>query len=76
MESRKSGAQPAINQSFLNDLQIFLPPIEEQIIISEFIKGKLIESKFVSTQITDQIAKLKEYRQSIISEAVTGKLKI
>ena len=76
MESGKSGAQPAINQSFIQDLPIFLPSIAEQEIISEFIMKNIEESKLLSDKISHQIKLLKEYRQSLISEAVTGKIDV
>ncbi len=51
-----------------------LPPFYEQVEISEYLTkvDKKIES--IVCQIKDQITKLKEYRESLIYEAVTGKI--
>jgi len=63
----------------INDLKntiTTLPPISEQTQIVEHIKihNYNIENTIVRTKIS--IKKLKEYRQSIISEAVTGKIDV
>lgn len=65
-----------LNQSKTKDLTITLPPIEEQQVIIDSINDK--EAKFdegIKT-IEAQIDKLREYRKSIISEVVTGKIDV
>lgn len=52
------------------------PPLQEQIDIAKYIDNKTTQLDSIISEITNQIEKLKEYRQSIISEAVTGKVKI
>lgn len=53
-----------------------LPPVEEQTEIVFFLDQKTSAIDSLISDITSQIEKLKEYRQSIISEAVTGKVAI
>jgi type I restriction enzyme S subunit len=50
--------------------------IEEQKEIVEYLDKKTTAIDNLMTDITTQIEKLKEYRQAIISEAVTGKVEI
>ena len=50
-----------------------IPPENEQVAIVKHIGDKMAQIDAVIQQCNDQIALLKEYRQSIISEAVTGK---
>src|SRR5690554_1097108 len=69
------------NREGLNfeNLKSFIIPkidIKEQQSIVEAIKSKLFEFKSIDLKLQSQIEKLKEYRQAIISEAVTGKLEI
>ena len=58
------------------NMVIPIPPIEEQAEILKFIERKLSELDQVITATEDNIQKLKEYRQSIIYEAVTGKIEV
>ena len=58
------------------NMVIPIPSIEEQAEILKFIERKLSELDQVITATEDNIQKLKEYRQSIIYEAVTGKIEI
>jgi type I restriction enzyme S subunit len=60
---------------FLNN-KIAIPPLEEQKNIVKFLDHKTSQINSLITQIHDEIEKLKEYKQSIIFEAVTGKMKI
>ncbi|MCD8503112.1 MAG: restriction endonuclease subunit S [Bacillaceae bacterium] len=71
-----STAVPMISQEQLKNLRIVLPPIREQ---KEIVnKLDIITSEFYETMnlIRKQINKLKEYRQSLIYEAVTGKIDV
>jgi restriction endonuclease S subunit len=59
-----------------NGLEITVPPKEEQQEITKFIleRTRLIDRSICVIQ--TQIDKLREYRQSLISEAVTGKIDV
>ena len=58
------------------NLQVPLPPLEEQKGIVKYLNDKIEEIDILVESIYVQIQKLKEYRQSLISEAVTGKIDV
>lgn len=60
----------------LKTIPFFIPPAEEQDKIVSFVKDKMerIDSQIAS--IENQIANLNEYKQSLISVVVTGKVKV
>ena len=60
----------------LKTIPFFIPPEEEQNKIVSLVKDKMekIDSQIVS--IENQIANLNEYKQSLISDVVTGKVKV
>lgn len=72
----RSAAIPMLSQEQIGNLQIVLPPIEEQNIISTFLQVAKMKFSDSIAQLSISIEKLKEYRQSIISEAVTGKIDV
>ena len=53
-----------------------VPPIEEQNKIVRYLSTKLKNIDQLKIEIDNVIEKLKEYRQSIIYEAVTGKIDV
>jgi type I restriction enzyme S subunit len=65
-----------ISQDDLKNLPLPTPPIEEQVAIVDFISAssKKIEEGIAIKQ--EQIAALKEYKNSLINAAVTGKIKV
>lgn len=68
-----------INQltiNFLNNLTVPLPPDNEQIEIYEYLKDKTSEIEELLEDIKSHINNLKQYRQSLIYEAVTGKIDV
>jgi len=58
------------------NLQIPVPPMEEQKRIVKYLNNKIQGIDILVESIHVQIQKLKEYRQSLISEAVTGKIDV
>jgi len=60
---------------FLN-MRLPQPPVEEQRRIAAFIENKTAKIESLITDISTQIKKLKQYRQIVIHDAVTGKIKI
>lgn len=75
MES-KGSIMDGLNSKIVKNLLFPLPPIEEQDFIVKYLEEKCeeIDSLIKSNNIT--IDNLKEYRKSIIFEAVTGKVEI
>lgn len=67
---------PAISSSELGNLQVPLISLNEQQKIIDYIESKNETLKLISKKIESEIEKLKEYRQSLISAAVTGKIDV
>ena len=68
--------QPFIDIQGLKDLHILIPPLSEQQQIVEYLDEQTgIIDKTISIE-EKRIDLLKEYRQSLISEVVTGKRKV
>ncbi|MCC5813919.1 MAG: restriction endonuclease subunit S [Leptospira sp.] len=67
---------PQLNNKHIAPMEIVLPPIEEQqsIILHIETECSLIDTQMERTK--KLIDLLKEYREALISEAVTGKLKV
>lgn len=63
---------------FSNFVQVPLPhiPLDEQREIAEYLNRKTASIDRLIADVAAQIEKFKEYRQSVISEAVTGKVAI
>lgn len=60
----------------LKTIPFFIPPKEEQDTIVSFLKKKIESIDFQISSIEKQIANLNEYKQSLISDVVTGKVKV
>ena len=67
---------PILTKSDLENIEIILPTLEEQVCIVENIKSKTKEINDLVQLEKTKIDLLKEYRQSLISEVVTGKIKV
>lgn len=63
---------------FSNFVQVPLPliPMDEQKEIADYLNKKTARIDSIIADVTEQIKKLKEYRQSIISAVVTGKVAV
>jgi len=71
-----SGLRKTIRPTKFLSLNIYLPLLDEQFKIANFIKEKTLEiNKLISLE-EKRINLLKEYRQSLISSIVTGKIRI
>lgn len=67
---------PRANWDFLGLISIFLPEVEEQKRIIDFILDKNSKIDNLIQKQQELITQLKEYRTSVISHAVTGKIDI
>ena len=65
---------PRANWSFIREIKMPLYGREEQLSIYEFIENYDSKVSRTKDQIKQQIQKLKQAKQSLISEAVTGKI--
>ena len=70
------GTQPNIGMNVIENLSIVVPPISEQTQIVSFLDTKTQKIDYTIDKETQRIKLLKEYRQSLISEVVTGKVDV
>jgi type I restriction enzyme, S subunit len=70
------GGQPNISQDTIRQLRIQTPPMEEQETIVAYLDSKTDQINEATATIYKQIQTLKAYRQSLISEVVTGKVDV
>ncbi|MEA5529228.1 restriction endonuclease subunit S [Dolichospermum sp. UHCC 0684] len=71
-----SRKDPNISQEIVRELIVFFPPIEEQKAIVSFIDEKSEKIDLAITKIEKEIELIKEYRTTLISDAVTGKIDV
>lgn len=69
-------AQPVIASSTIENLSIIFPPLTEQQSIADYLDKKCGEIDGLKEKLVKKRETLKELRQSIISEVVTGKRKV
>lgn len=74
--SMGDGMRQSLKIDELNKMLILIPSIEEQNKIVEFINNENTKINHLIQKQTTLIEKLKEYRASIISHAVTGKIDV
>jgi len=67
---------PILNQTKAKSLKIAFPSIKEQVSIVNHINYECAKIKFESEKIKGLIFSLKEYKNAIISEVTTGKVKV
>ena len=67
---------PRANWDFIGNMIVPIPSKAEQAFIIDYLAHKTATVNSLITNIAAQIEKLKEYRQAIISEAVTGKVEL
>jgi type I restriction enzyme S subunit len=70
------GGQPNISQETIKSLRIHCPPTEEQAQIVTYLDKETKKIDNLLNLEQKKIDLLKEYRQSLISEVVTGKIKV
>ena len=70
------GGQPNISQSIIRSFRVCLPPKNEQEAIAKELDNEVSSLDHIMKQNKKTIQLLKEYRQSLIYEAVTGKIEL
>lgn len=70
------GGQPNISQEIIKSLRIPCPFIEEQEQIVEYLDKKIAETNEAVQIIKDEIELLKEYKETLIYEVITGKIDV
>jgi len=63
----------SLSQDLLKNLLVILPSIEEQEEIANYLDIKLNEINLIIKKIEKEISSIKEYRESLITDLVTGK---
>jgi type I restriction enzyme S subunit len=76
MLSAMQSTRPELGIDGLRNLLTVVPPVERQREIAEYLDHQCTELNSAITTNASVLEKLKEYRQSIIYEAVTGKIEI
>lgn len=74
--TRTGTTHPHLNSTKIQFVQVVMPPICEQNEIAAYLDTKTAEIDNLIASKTRQVELLREYRKSIISEAVTGKFKV
>ena len=72
----KSTTLGALYKDDVKSLQIALPPIDEQLLLAQFIDKELDKVDSVISNCNRQISLLQERKQIIINDVVTGKVKV
>ena len=70
------GGQPNLSQDDLRKLKIPIPSHEEQINIAEYLDQETVKIDRLCETVNQTIGRLKEYRTALITQAVTGKIKV
>ena len=70
------GGQPNISQELIKSFRVPVPPISEQQSIVQHIETECSKIDFKKARTEELIELLTEYRTALISEAVTGKIKV
>lgn len=65
-----------ISQESIGNFPIALPSLYEQIQIASFLDKRMLELEKGKDLLLTQIEKLKEYKTTLINDAVTGKIKV
>ncbi len=73
---RMRSAQPHLNAEELNELQVIVPPMNQQKLIAIYVEKVEAEIHEAISLIRQQLEKLKEYKTTLINDAVTGKIKV
>ena len=70
------GGQPNISQDIIKKLSIPIPPIQEQQEIASYLDKRCAQIDASISKAQKEIELLQEYKQSLITEVVTGKRKV
>ncbi len=72
----KGSIMEGLNSSILKSIKLFLPKIDEQKQILNYLDNQTSKIDLVISKAEYQIEKLQEFRQSLISSATTGKIDV
>ncbi len=69
-------AQPLITGTQVRDQRVPCPSMQEQIAMADFLESECLKLDGLSTATATAITRLTEYRQALITSAVTGKIDV
>jgi len=69
-------AMPKINRDTLNELRLPIPPVDEQAAIVDHLETETEKLDKLAAKVETAIDRLTEYRQALITSAVTGKIDV
>jgi type I restriction enzyme S subunit len=75
-ELGRGGQQDAMNCEIIRSLRVPMPPLSEQLRLIDQVDGQHAELDAVIARVETHVGLLREYRQALISAAVTGKIEI
>lgn len=67
---------PIINQDETKNLTFTVPPLSEQSAIAAYLDRETVKIDCLMTPVDEAISRLSEYRQALITSAVTGKIDV
>ncbi|GAA0876704.1 restriction endonuclease subunit S [Wandonia haliotis] len=70
------GGQPNISQQILKDIRLGAPSLDEQIQVVEYLEVKDNFFSMLENKLENEIELLKEYKTTLVSEVVTGKVDV
>ncbi len=71
-----AGGLKRVPSEFLNNFEFCLPPLKEQLTITEYLNQYLIKSELLMNKAESAIQLMQERRTALISSAVTGKIDV
>ena len=71
-----AGGQKRISEEFIKNFSLGIPPLAEQTAIAHYLDTQTAQIDALSNKIRQTIARLQEYRRTLITQAVTGKIKV
>lgn len=76
MKPLYTGLRNTISKDNFFAFKTFVPPLQEQTAIAQFLDDKTAKIETAINLKQEEIAKLKEYKSSLINSVVTGKVKV
>lgn len=70
------GLRQSMSYKDVANLYVCIPPIEEQQAIVNYIGEKTEKNNSLISELQSEIEYLKEYKQRLISDAVTGQINV
>ena len=70
------GTQETLGVKTLEQLFVFIPPEEEQVVIVDYLNKKIGEIDALIAKKEEFIKEMEDYKQSLIYEYVTGKKEV